>query len=95
VVASGLDGLMFSQVEQYRRWAIAARQRAADATNPDIRQGFDEIANHWSGLAEQTEWLGRQFASMQAPQPAEPNGRTVPQQQQQMQPGKQNEGEKS
>jgi hypothetical protein len=86
---------MFTQVEKYRRLAIAARQRAAKAADPDVQQGFDEIANHWSGLAEQTEWLGRQFASMQVPQPAEPSGRTVPQQPQQIQPGKQNEGEKS
>jgi hypothetical protein len=86
---------MFTQVEQYRRLAIMAKQRSAEATVPPIRQAFDEIANHWLGLAEQTEWLGRQFASTQVPQPAEPNGRTVPQRPQQIQPGKQNEGEKS
>jgi len=86
---------MFTQVEQYRRLAIMAKQRSAEATVPQIREAFDEIANHWLGLAEQTEWLGRQFASLQAPQSAEPSGRTVAQQRQQIQPGKQNEGEKS
>jgi hypothetical protein len=41
----------------YRRLAVEARERAAQATNPSTKAALDEAAAEWSELAD---WVGRQ-----------------------------------
>ena len=55
---------IFSRAIHYRRQAIAARQRAAQALEASSVALFEEVANHWTALAEQVEWLERSNASM-------------------------------
>jgi hypothetical protein len=50
---------MSERATQYRRLAIAARQRAGQAKDPHLREGFEEVARNWLALAEQAEWLDR------------------------------------
>ena len=50
-------GIMHSRPEQYRRLGIAARQRGADATDPGVKDAFEEVAANWFALAEQLEWI--------------------------------------
>jgi hypothetical protein len=50
-------GFMNVQATYYRRRAIVARQSAAAAMDPSVRAAFAEVACHWLGLAEHTEWL--------------------------------------
>jgi hypothetical protein len=38
---------------------IAAQQNAAQATDPSVRAGFDQLAAEWFALAEQVEWLAK------------------------------------
>jgi hypothetical protein len=45
------------QATYYRRRAIVARQSAAAAIDPSVKAAFAEVACHWLGLAEHTEWL--------------------------------------
>jgi hypothetical protein len=45
------------QATYYRRRAIVARQSAAAAMDPSVKAAFSEVAGHWLGLAEHTEWL--------------------------------------
>jgi hypothetical protein len=45
------------QATYYRRRAIVARQSAAAAMDPSVKAAFAEVASHWLGLAEHTEWL--------------------------------------
>jgi hypothetical protein len=56
---------IYSRAIHYRRQAIAARQRAAQAFEPSsVRALFEEVANHWTALAEQVEWLERSSACL-------------------------------
>ena len=48
---------MYSQSVHYRRLAIQARQRAVKASDSSVAIALEEIANHWTALAEQVEWL--------------------------------------
>lgn len=51
---------IYSRAVHYRRQAIAARQRAAQAVDQSsVQASFEEVANHWTALAEQVEWLER------------------------------------
>ena len=50
-------GFMNVQATYYRRRAIVARQSAAAAMDPSVKAAFAEVACHWLGLAEHTEWL--------------------------------------
>lgn len=50
---------MHSRADQYRRRGIHAKQRAAQASEPNIRQAFEDVAGDWFALAEQAEWLER------------------------------------
>lgn len=50
-------GFMNVQATYYRRRAIVARQSAAAAMDPSVKAAFSEVACHWLGLAEHTEWL--------------------------------------
>jgi hypothetical protein len=53
----GRDFSMYSQSVHYRRLAIQARQRAVKASDSSVAVALEEIANHWTALAEQVEWL--------------------------------------
>ena len=56
---------IYSRAIHYRRQAIAARQRAAQPFEPSsVRALFEEVANHWTALAEQVEWLERSGACL-------------------------------
>jgi hypothetical protein len=46
-----------SRAEYYRRRGIEAQQRAARATEPKIKDAFEDVASGWFVLAEQVEWL--------------------------------------
>ena len=54
--------------EHYRRLGLAAKQRAAQSTDPSVKEAFKDIARHWLALAERVEWLDRQHHGA-----AEPN----------------------
>jgi hypothetical protein len=48
---------MRSRAEEYRRRGIEAQQRAAQATEPQIKDAFEVVAGGWFVLAEQADWL--------------------------------------
>ena len=48
---------MAARSHTYRRLAIEADQQRARASDPEVQQGFADIADHWAGLAEQSDWL--------------------------------------
>jgi hypothetical protein len=43
--------------EHYRRLGLAAKQRAAQSTDPRVKEAFQDIARHWLALAERVAWL--------------------------------------
>jgi len=51
---------MSLRADIYRQKAAEARQSAARAKSPSIKQAFEEVANGWVVLAEQMEWMDRQ-----------------------------------
>jgi hypothetical protein len=58
---------MYSRAEQYRRRGIEWKQRATQATEPNIREAFEQVASNWFALAEQAEWLeGRRYPKQAA-----------------------------
>jgi hypothetical protein len=59
---------MSARSDTYRRFAIQAKQQGSRAADADVRQGFADIADHWAGLAEQSDWLDRRLASSVAQQ---------------------------
>jgi hypothetical protein len=59
---------MAARSDTYRRLAIQAKQQSSGASDPEVRQGFADIADHWAGLAEQSDWLDRRLASSIAQQ---------------------------
>ena len=52
--------------EYYRRRGLLAKQRAAQSTDPRLKEGFKDVARHWLVLAERVEWLDKQFERQQA-----------------------------
>ena len=52
--------------EHYRRLGLAAKQRAAQSTDPRLKESFKDVARHWLMLAERVEWLETQYNSQQA-----------------------------
>jgi hypothetical protein len=54
---------MTARSDTYRRFAIQAKQQGSRASDPEVRQGFADIADHWAGLAEQSDWLDKRLAS--------------------------------
>ena len=57
---------MSSRAEYYRRRGLEAQQRAAQATEVKIRDAFEDVAEGWFVLAEQSGWLDRQHNDQQA-----------------------------
>ena len=61
---------MRSRAEEYRRRGTEAEQRAAQATEPTIKNAFEDVASGWFLLAHQVEWLeGRHATSNEKPRP--------------------------
>jgi hypothetical protein len=47
--------------DEYRRQAFEAQRQGACAANASFKASFEQIAQHWLALAEQTEWLERRY----------------------------------
>jgi hypothetical protein len=45
------------RADDYRRRAILAQERAAQATVPRIKEWWEDAARNWLFVAEQVEWL--------------------------------------
>jgi len=67
------------RADHYRRRAILAQERAAQTTDPRIKEWWEDAARSWFVVAEQVEWLEGVY------RPAVPQR---VQQQQQVQPDK-------
>ena len=79
---------MPARSDMYRRFAIQAKQQRSQASDPGVRQEFADIADHWAGLAEQSDWLDQRLISSMAQQqqatpPASSSEPTLQQQQEQ------------
>lgn len=59
---------MAARSDMFRRLAIQAKQQRSRASDPEVRQGFADVADHWAGLAEQSDWLDARLASSLAQQ---------------------------
>jgi hypothetical protein len=57
---------MRSNAEYYRGRGLVAKQRAAHATNPSVKEALKDVARHWLALAERVDWLDRHHNSQQA-----------------------------
>jgi hypothetical protein len=79
---------MPARSDMYRRFAIQAKQQRSRASDSEVRRGFADIADHWAGLAEQSDWLDQRLISSMAQQqqvtpPASSSEPTLQQQQEQ------------
>jgi hypothetical protein len=54
---------MSSRSDEYRQRAAEAKNRAAQTGNQSIKSAFEDVARGWLLLAEQMEWLDRQWSS--------------------------------
>ena len=61
---------MASQADQYRRLSLNAQMRAAHANDPDLKDGFEQLALGWQALADQAEWLERRYIPLTPLRPA-------------------------
>ena len=50
---------MYSRAEQCRSRGTEAQQRAAQTSDPGVKEAFEDLARSWFALAEQTVWLDR------------------------------------
>jgi hypothetical protein len=66
--------------------AYEARRRRTLATDPSLKADLELIAQEWLALAEEVEWLERNYGPLVSPQTASLQSETVVQQQQQSQP---------
>jgi hypothetical protein len=48
---------MSLRADIYRRKAAEAKQSAARAINPSMKQAFEELAARWLLIAEEVEWM--------------------------------------
>ena len=55
----------YYRAEHYRRLGLAAKQRAAQSTDPRLKEAFKDVARHWLALAERVEWLNRHYNDQQ------------------------------
>jgi len=46
---------MTSQADHYRRLSLNAQIRGARATDPAIKEGFEQLALGWQAVADQAE----------------------------------------
>jgi hypothetical protein len=77
------------RADQFRRRAFQARQRASQTDNQHAQSELAQIADEWTALAEQVEWLEQRYHQLagtpEVPPPQAPQLRAVVQQQQQVQ----------
>jgi hypothetical protein len=59
----------FNSPDYYRRQGLAAKQRAAQCTDPRLKEQFKDVARHWLALAERVEWLAMHYNSNQTDKP--------------------------
>ena len=71
--------------DRYHMRAYEARRRAL-ATDASLKADLELIAQEWLALAEEVEWLERNYGPLVSPQTASLQSETVVQQQQQSQP---------
>jgi hypothetical protein len=57
---------MYSPAEHYRRCGLVAKERAAQATDLNLKEAFKDVARHWLALAERVDWLDRQHKDRRA-----------------------------
>ena len=58
---------MPARSDMYRRFAIQAKQQHSRASDSEVRRGFADIADHWAGLAEQSDWLDQRLIKLDGP----------------------------
>jgi hypothetical protein len=56
----------YHRPEYYRRRRLAAKERAAQCTDPHLKEQFKDVARHWLSLAERVAWLETHNNSQQA-----------------------------
>jgi hypothetical protein len=56
---------MYSGAEYYRRRGVVAKQRAAQVTDPSLKEELKDVARHWLALAERIDWLDMQHNGQQ------------------------------
>ena len=56
---------MLSRAEQYRRWGLAAQQRATETRDPKIKAAYEDVSKGWFTLAAQMDWLDREHDAKQ------------------------------
>jgi hypothetical protein len=82
----GLFGRPMATDRYYMR-AYEARRRGALATNSSLKADLELIAQEWLALAEEVEWLERNYGPLVSQQAdASLQSETIVQQQQQIQP---------
>jgi hypothetical protein len=54
------------RAEDYRRHALQVKQRAAQITDPRLKEAFQDIARHWLMLAERAAWLDQHYRDQRA-----------------------------
>jgi hypothetical protein len=74
------------RIEQFRRRALHARQRASMATDPNAKAELEQIAEEWLALGEQLEWLEQRYNQLSSTADLPTPTDSVTQQQQQPQP---------
>jgi hypothetical protein len=74
--------------DRYHMRAYEARRRRALATDPSLKADLELIAQEWLALAEEVEWLERNYGPLVSQQAASLQSEAV-QQQQQIQPKEQ------
>jgi hypothetical protein len=72
--------------DRYHMRAYEARRRRTLATDPSLKADLELIAQEWVALAEEVEWLERNYGPLVSPQAASHQSEIVVQQQQQSQP---------
>ena len=72
--------------DRYHMRAYEARRRRTLATDPSLKADLELIAQEWVALAEEVEWLERNYGPLVSPQAVSHQSETVVQQQQQSQP---------
>jgi hypothetical protein len=83
-VTPGLLGRPMA-TDRYHMRAYEARRRGVLATDPSLKADLELIAQEWLALAEEVEWLERNYGPLVSQQAAYLQSETVAQQQQQIQ----------
>jgi hypothetical protein len=74
------------RIEQFKRRALHAQQRAGMATDSNAKAELEQIAEEWFALGEQLEWLEQRYNQLSSAADLPTPTDSVAQQQQQPQP---------